>query len=324
MKDPNGLICAYLLDGKGGAKEVDWDFIRSWNPQDGFLWIHLEREHPESRRWLYEESNLEELTCEALLAEEIRPRSTLIYNKLLVILRGVNLNPGADPDDMVSIRMCFEESRVISFRKPKLMAIQDIREEFAMNKGPKGPGDFLVHMTERLIERMGPVLDDLNEEVDELEEQVLESPSYEVRIHLSKLRRKAIGLRRHLAPQRDVMSHLQTERVPWLEDLHRAQLREIGDRLLRYVEDLDSSRERAAVTQEELAGKIADQMNKTMYVLSLVASIFMPLGLLTGLLGINVGGIPGSENPTAFIAVCLILVILAIFQLLIFRRFKWF
>ena len=98
---------------------------------------------------------------------------------------------------------------------------------------------------------------------------------------------------------------------------------EIGDRTLRFVEDLDSARDRAAVAQDELNSRLSEQMNKTMYVLSLVAGIFLPLGLLTGLLGINVGGMPGIESAWAFSIVCLVLVVTAISQMLFFRRKGW-
>jgi zinc transporter len=89
------------------------------------------------------------------------------------------------------------------------------------------------------------------------------------------------------------------------------------------VEDLDSARDRAAVAQDELTGRLAEQTNKTMYVLSIVAGIFLPLGLLTGLLGINVGGMPGVDNPWAFTVVCVILVVTAIFEVILFRRKGW-
>ncbi len=98
------------------------------------------------------------------------------------------------------------------------------------------------------------------------------------------------------------------------------RLREISDRTTRYVEDLDSIRDRAAVTQEELNNRIAEQMNKTMYVLSLVAGIFLPLGLLTGLLGINVGGIPGTENKWAFTIFSILLLGIAAAQVWLFKR----
>jgi len=70
--------------------------------------------------------------------------------------------------------------------------------------------------------------------------------------------------------------------------------------LLRFIEDLDAIRERSQVVQDELQNLLADQLNKRTYLLAIVAAIFLPLSFLTGLLGINVAGIPGAENPWAF------------------------
>ena len=100
-------------------------------------------------------------------------------------------------------------------------------------------------------------------------------------------------------------------------------LRELLERTARFVEDLDSARDRAAITQEELNNRLSEQMNKAMYVLSIVAAIFLPLSLLTGLLGINVGGIPGAENKWAFLLVTFLLVLIALMLISLFRRIKW-
>jgi len=173
------------------------------------------------------------------------------------------------------------------------------------------------------MERMAPTIDGLDEEIDGLEVEVMEAQNQDLRARLAGLRRKAIALRRYIAPQREAMSRLSGERTTWLSDRHWARLREVADRVTRYVEDLDAARERAAVTQEELASRVAAQMNRIMYVLSMVAVIFLPLGLLTGLLGINVPGIPGEKNQWAFLVVCLLLVALVIVEVFLFRRKRW-
>jgi zinc transporter len=90
-----------------------------------------------------------------------------------------------------------------------------------------------------------------------------------------------------MAPQREAIARLQSEKISWLADEDRVRLREVYDRLTRYLEDLDAARERAAVTQEELISRLSEQMDNRMYVLSIVAAIFLPLGFLTGLLGIK-------------------------------------
>ncbi|KPJ60879.1 MAG: magnesium transporter CorA [Latescibacteria bacterium DG_63] len=322
MSKSDGLICAYAFDKKG-ARELDWQGIGSWEPGTGFLWIHLDRRAPETHEWLVSRSGLDAITCEALLAEETRPRSITIGNALVVILRGVNLNPGADPEDMVSVRIWLDADRIITVRGQKLLAIQDIRESISAGRGPASTGEFIALLAARLVERMGPVVDSLDDELSAIEEELLEKQSRELRVTLSGLRHQAVALRRYLSPQRDVISRLSIESLPWLKDLHRARLRETADRTTRYVEDLDAARERAAVTQEELMARAQDRMNKNMYVLSLVAAVFLPLGFVTGLLGINVGGIPGSESSTAFLMVCLFLGVVAAAEIALFYFRRW-
>ena len=116
MTSENGLIVAYLLDGEGGGHRIEWDEIKTWKPERGFLWVHLCYTDSAARQWVRDQSGLDELVGEALLVEETRPRSLMTRSGLLAVLRGVNLNPGADPEDMVSIRIWIDQHRVISHR----------------------------------------------------------------------------------------------------------------------------------------------------------------------------------------------------------------
>jgi len=323
MTDDDGLAYAWLLDGSGSGRQLSWDELHTGSPAEGILWVHLDATHPEAVRWLREESGLDAISVEALLEEETRPRIIAAKDALLLILRGVNCNPGSDPDDMVALRMWVEEHWVISMRRRRILAMKDMNEKIIAGKGPNNVGEFLAIVSHGIIDRMGDVVSDIDDRVDELEDSVLTEESHELRPKLAAVRRQVISLRRYISPQRDVMARIHHERVPWIGEMHRLQLRETAERTARFVEDLDAARDRAAITQEELNSRLAEQMNKTMYVLSIVAAIFLPLGLVTGLLGINVGGIPGSENPSAFIAVCVFLVALAAVQFWTFRRMRW-
>ncbi len=322
MED-SGLICAYALDGNGGGREISLEEASAVSVEKGFIWIHLDYTARGAQRWLHEKSGLDEIAVSALLAAETRPRTVSIADGLLVTLRGVNLNPGADPEDMVSLRMWVETGRVISTRMRRLLAVQDMRGMIANKCGPKTAGEFLVEMGDRLAMRMSYVIEGLDETVDTLEEQVLSAESRELRTKLAQLRRETILLRRYLAPQREALARLVAEKNPLLCDVDRMHLREVADRMTRYGEDLDAARERAAVTQEELSNRLSEQINKRMYVLSIVAAIFLPLGFATGLLGINVGGIPGAEFAYAFAIVCLLLVAVIILQIILFRWKRW-
>ena len=323
MENNSGLIASYVLDRQGGGKIIDWDGIKNWNESDGILWVHLDYTFDDSEKWLCEQSGLDELAISALTSDDPRPRSAIMTDGLLVALRGVNLNPGANPEDMVSIRFWINEKRIISTRRRKLLSVVDLRDAIERGIGPATTGDFLVDISSRLVSRMADVVDSIESKADSLEEQVLTVKSHQLRPKISELRREAISLRRYLGPQREAMSRLYNERVAWLNDMNRMQLREVADSTTRYIEDLDASRERAIVIQEELMSQISEQMDKRMYVLSMVAAIFLPLGFLTGLLGINVGGIPGAEYKGSFYIFCAILVSVSIFQVYIFKKLKW-
>lgn len=318
-----GLVFAQVLSPGAPSPQIDWEGIRKWQPEQGILWVHLDYADETAKNWLIAESGIDPVSCEALLADETRPRVVPTADALLVILRGVNCNPGADPEDMVSVRMCLAEHRIITMRHRRVMAIDDIHKMIESGIGPVSAGEFLVAAANRVSDRIGNVISGIDDSVDELEGLVVEEESEELRPKLAELRRQTISLRRYIAPQREALAHLQNERVSWLSDLVRIRLREVAERTARFVDDLDSARDRAAITQEELNNHLSEQMNKTMYILSIVAAIFLPLGLLTGLLGINVGGIPGTESKFAFSLVCLILVVFGLTGLWIFKRKRW-
>jgi zinc transporter len=144
--------------------------------------------------------------------------------------------------------------------------------------------------------------------------------SHGLRGELADIRRVSIVLRRYMFPQRDALSTLEIEDLPWITGHDRSRLREATERMTRLGEELDAIRDRAQVVHDMLMDMRAEVMNRQMLLLSVVAAIFLPLGLITGLLGINVGGIPGTEYPWAFWVVCFLLVLIGSAQLWLFRR----
>lgn len=319
------LVCAYRFDGKGGAVAIGWDDLKvADEPDVGFEWAHIQHPNAPHHHWLQPEFGIDETIRAALLAEETRPRLLFHEDGVLLNLRGVNLNPGADPDDMVSIRMFISERRIVSVRLRRLMAVDDIRSRIEKGIGPDTPGEFVAELALGLTERMDPVIQDINEAIDRLEEQIMDDPDLNIRKKLSTIRLMSITLRRHIAAQRDALNHLIIERLPWVDEHDRAMLREAADRVTRFVEDLDTARERTSILHEQLADIRAETMNENMFILSIIAAIFLPLGLLTGLLGINVGGIPLANSPFGFAAVTGLLVLIAGFEWWLFRKMGWF
>ncbi|MDB4261632.1 zinc transporter ZntB [bacterium] len=320
---PKGLCHAWLLDGAGGGLELDWDRVEAWLPEQGCLWLHLDFEDPEVDKWLRGYSGLNEIAINALLSDETRPRTQNLRDELLLALRGVNLNPGSDPEDMVSIRLWTDGRRVISTRRRPLLSTQDVLQRIEAGSGAVDAADLIVDLIERIVMRMSDTVENLEDEVMGMEERVLASTPATLRYELALLRKQTIAIRRYLAPQREALNRLVMEKFSWMGEISILHIREINDRLIRHIEDIDAVRERAALAQEELLSRISEQINERMYVLSIVAAVFLPLGFFTGLMGINVGGMPGVDDANAFWWVVAACVGLMLFLGAVFRWKKW-
>jgi zinc transporter len=318
----DGLIHALLLDGKGGARSLDWASVRSWKPEDGTLWLNLDYANTEAQAWLARDSHLDEITISALTDPDPRPRTVARGDELLMIVRGINNNAGASPEDMVSIRAWIEPARVITLRHRVSTSIKQLVGELQRGVGPITTADLVVTLVDRIIDHVVTRVDSLGDAVAACEDQVLGNAPADVRAALADHRRRAIGLRRFLAPQREALGKLATS-VRWFDENQRAQLAEVADHLIRTVEELDAARDRAAVTQEELASRVAEAANQRLYVLSMITAIFLPLGFVCALLGVNIGGVPLQKDDWEFWALCGLFAIGVGVQLWLFKRRGW-
>ena len=345
MVDCSGIIYAYQIREGGEAKSLLPIRLDSEGlPTSGITanedasaqikaalagsdltWVHLDINEASSKKWADAELTfLDPLTLDALFAEETRPRILEFATGTLLILRGVNLNADAEPEGMVSIKIWIDSSRIISVRKRRLKAATDLRERIEAGVGPHNAGDFITQLTSRLFERMEPVFTELDELLDDAEERVMEAADTKYRSQITDIRKQAIVFRRYTASQRDVIAALRVSDMPWLSELHKRRLQESLDRVIRFIEDIDTIRERAQIVKYELTNALSDKMNKNLYLLSVIAAVFLPLGFLTGLLGINVGGVPGVDDPSAFWVFSGFLSVVVALQILLFKRWKWF
>lgn len=322
MDNPPTPIVGYSLDPSGRWVSMPAETVLD-GKEKTLSWIHLDYRPEDTLDWLAGTAGLDLVTCDSLVDEGTRPRSALMKEGLLVILRGVNCNPGQDPEDMVAVRMLFCEDIIFTIRFRRVIALQDLKEAVEKGKGPLSKGDFLAMVTESIADRMGDVIQDLEEEIDELEDEILSASTSDSSSKIADIRRTAIHLRRYIAPQRDVLHRIISERVSWITEADRIRLKEVAERTARFVEDIDSIRERAKITMEEIGSQLSGRMNRAVYILSIVTAIFLPLSFLTGLLGINVGGIPGSQYPWAFTIVALLILVIALGLVAWFRKIRW-
>lgn len=312
------------LDGQGGAATLSDSDLPKTLPDHGSRWVHLDGLGDDGREWLSSLDDVPETVVEALFAEETRPRTVRMGEGLLLTLRGVNLNPESNPSDMVSLRLWVTPHFIVSSRRRKLLSVQDVVRDLSNNEGPINTADIVSTLTETLTGRMATVISSLEDELADLEESIGEQIEVGQRDSLVKRRLEIIRLRRFLVPQKEAINKLSQESHTWMTTEQISQVQEAANDITRYVEGLESLRERCLLMQEEFANLQAEKMNARMYVLSILSGIFMPLGFLTGLFGINIGGMPGTGSDAAFWLFCIALAVLGGGQFLLMRRSRWF
>lgn len=312
------------LNGQGGATALSSLDLPTVVPESGCRWIHLDCLEEEGFTWLSDLEGIPETAVEALFAEETRPRAVKMGDGLLLTLRGVNLNPESNPSDMVSLRLWVTPHFIVSSRRRKLLSVQDTVKNLVNNEGPTNTGDIVATLTETLTGRMAKIIHDLEDELADLEESIGEGIEADQRDSLVQRRLETIRLRRFLVPQKEAINKLAQESLAWMTPDQTSQVHEAANDITRYVEGLESLRERCLLMQEEFANLRAEKMNARMYVLSILSGIFMPLGFLTGLFGINIGGMPGTDNGSAFWLFCIALVVLGGGQFVVMRKSRWF
>ncbi|MFQ3322215.1 MAG: zinc transporter [Pseudomonadales bacterium] len=304
------------LDSKGGGVNLE-------SVESDCTWMHIDYSHSSAADFLTS-LGLQERVVQSLIQPDTRPRTVKAKEGTLVFIRGINLNPGANPEDMVSLRMWVETNRLITVRQRKMLSVQDIKSDLLTGAGPDSIPDLVISIIGRVADRISDYVNGVEDQLAQLEESVQSDYSSSARSQISAVRREIAGVRRYLAPQRDALDTLYTHYIASMPEGCAYRLREQMDRTTRYLEDLDLIRERTLVLQEEVMNISMEQQNSRMYALSIVALIFLPVTFVTGVFGMNVGGLPGLENPTAFMIVVGTMVFISIAVITVLKIKRWF
>ena len=319
MTEDPGMVFALELDGRGGGSHIGAEAFDGTSA----AWMHLDFSAREARAIL-EEQGLEPFIVNTLTRQESRPHCVSVGAGLMVILRGINRNAGADPEDMVSVRIWIEGDHIITVRQRPVLAAQTVRKALESGAGPTSVSDLLLEIIVCLADGIAEFVDDVEQRIDDFEEAIDERQSKEVRGEILALRRQVATVRRYLAPQRDALDSLNRHASKLLDTEQVYALREQSERITRYIEDLDLVRERALVAQEELMNRVAHEQNARTYLFSVVATIFLPITFISGLFGMNTAGLPGLENDIAFWVVAGGMLVMSVGVIIWLRMKKWF
>ncbi|MCA8900671.1 MAG: zinc transporter ZntB [Hyphomonas sp.] len=326
IPDVEPLLFGYGFEAGELPRQLTWQDV-----EDGSIarfqrvWLHLNRQSKSGQAWLLSKSGLDWLTVQALLQEETRPRATKHGQGFLINLRGVNLNEGSEPEDMVALRMWASEHLLVTMRARVLQSARDVDARVRAGDVPDSNGGLVAALANALTDRMEPVITALDDEVDQYEDDLLDPKVKLSRSALPEFRRRVLQMRRYLAPQRDALATLVREgpQAGMFTDQDAYYLRETMDRVTRMSELIETVRERSTVLQEELIQESTEETNQRLFVLAILSAVFLPLSFVTGLFGVNLGGMPGSGSGSAFALLVVGLSLSTLVTLAVLRWRRW-
>ena len=313
--------CHAILVGDGPVRRVTSDEVAAYQGR-GFIWLHVDTLEEADLAALKGQGDIPDVAANALVATETRPRCDRIEDGALVNLRGPAEIKTDDSDRLVSIRMWVRAGRVNSVSRRPLAAIKSV---FAQMEAGKilDPGDLVAAFARAISKQLDPEVAALGDNLDDAESDLEPRQVYKLRSTIARIRSEAIAYRRFVAPDRDALLTLAELDFDWIAEEDRLHIREAADRFARMTEELEAVRERAALLHEQLTDMRGEQMEVRALVLSIVALIFLPLTFVTGLLGMNVAGIPYAEEPWAFWGVVGFCVVIALIISAYFARMHW-
>lgn len=305
-----------------GDKATPIDPLAAVDTTGGFVWIHLHGDGDVVAAWLRTHAHLPDYVIDPLTAVETRPRCDAIGRGAFVNLRGLSDDQLTSADPLASVRLYASAGRVHSVTRRKLTAFHTVVEAVE-GGGVADPGDLIVAFASAITEQLDPLIADLGDTLDECEEALDPTRIFEQRRAVTHTRVRAIGYRRFLVPQRSALEKLGQLPGDWLQADDRLHLAAAADRAARMAEEVDSIRERAALIHETLTDLRAEQLDQRSLQIAIVAMVFLPLTFLTGLLGMNVKGIPFADEPWAFAGVVALCVAMSAAIVAWFVRKHW-
>lgn len=312
-------IFAWQLDGQGGARAIDNDArIDKHQP----CWLHLNYTNEESADWLSASPLLPNTVRDALSGESQRPRVSRLGEGALITLRCINGSTDERPDQLVAMRLYINESLIITTRQRKVLALDDVVNDLKEANGPTDCGSWIVSVCDALTDHTSEFIEHLHDRIIELEDNLLDQ-QIPPRGALALLRKQLIVMRRYMAPQRDVYARLSNERISWMSDDQRRLMQDVAERLGRILDEIDACIARTAVMADEISQLMQEAMGRRTYTMSVMAMVFLPSTFLTGLFGVNLGGIPGGEWHLGFGIFCALLILLIAGATWWLRHSKW-
>jgi zinc transporter len=324
----NGLLCGFRFVPGAGGTPVELADATQWlapGPGDadngGFLWLHFDLTDTSALPWMRQHLPLQEEFFEALRQGSRSTRIEDAQDQLVAVINDVAYEFAFDPSEIATLWMSVDRRIAVSARAHPLRSIDRLREAVKQGTQFSSSVDLLNHLLKDQGDVLTRIVREATLKVDGIEDSLLHGRPKHQRTELGKLRRVLVRLQRLLAPEPAAMFRLLRQPPPWVAESDLDELRQATEEFSLVIRDLGALQERIKLLQEEIAAQVSEQTNRSLFTLTMVTVLALPINITTGFFGMNVGGIPFADYAHGFLVVVLLVALFTgIAGWLAFRR----
>jgi magnesium transporter len=296
-----------------------------YRDQPTVTWINIDGIHQvEIMERIGSHFGIHPLVIEDILNTHQRPKMDDLDNYIFVVLK--MLNYGEYGIDAEQISIILGQNFVISFQERKGDVFDPVRERLRKNKGRirRVGADYLAYaLLDSVVDNYFAILEKTGERIEILEEELVENPSTRTLQEIHGLKREMIFLRKSVWPLREVISGLERGESSLIKETTVIYFRDVYDHTIQVIDTVESFRDMISGMLDIYLSSISNKMNEVMKVLTIIATIFIPLTFIAGIYGMNFGYMPELEWHLGYFAVLSVMGIMALGMVVYFRKRKW-
>ena len=292
----------------GAEQALAWLARAEAEGATGFVWLHFNLAHTASEKWLREHLHLSEVFHESLKDGSRSTRVEIDDDTLVAVVNDVNYDFAFEPTDISTMCLSVGPRLVISARLQPLRSIDNLRDAVRKGTPLRSSVELLVHLMHDQGDVLVNIVRATTGRVDGIEDHLLSGRLERKRADLSSLRRLLVRLQRLLAPEPAALFRLLKMPPDWIREDDLDDLRQSTEEFNVALSDMAALQERIKLLQEEIAGRVAEANNRSLFVLTIVTVLALPINIIAGLLGMNVGGIPLADHPQGFWVIVAIII----------------
>ncbi len=323
--DDTGLVSGYRIDGEGQATELAWNDVEAAMADEASLvWLHFNLADARARDRIQSIRQIPDAAKALLLGRDSHMRIEVSGGGLAGIVGDLHHEDMNEGENFGVLRLYLDSHCLISARSRPLQSMDKLRREIDAGLRVARPVLILAHFLHHVTDTLSDLLVELTNDVDDLEEELLAGKLDCQVPELGRIRRIAVRLRRHMVPQAHALTSLLARLPPWVGEDGARELRLAIERLTALGHDLELVQDRARLVGDQLSGRLMEATNRNLYLLSVVTTIFLPMTLITGIFGMNLGGLPWQQHPQGFWIGIAIMVGLGMATFWVLRRWRLF